>query len=72
MKYLSVPLFCLLFVGIYAINHTKHPIIISQEDHLSNCVDSNGSDRGCDSCFYAVYGHYNPDTTQYSYGHYSE
>lgn len=43
----------------------------TKEERLEKCIDQDPSDRGCDSCFYAVYGYYNPDTTQYSYGHYN-
>jgi hypothetical protein len=69
--YLSIQAVLLLLLVSYALIHT-HNKESKRTTHLINCVDSNGGDRGCDSCFYAVYGYYNPDTTQYSYGHYRE
>jgi hypothetical protein len=41
----------------------------SKEELLRNCIDSNPTDTGCDSCFYHVYGYYD-SVPSYSQGHY--
>lgn len=49
-----------------AVDTTSAPTL---EEQLSKCVDSDPTDRGCDSCFFHVYGYY--DTIpSYSQGHF--
>jgi hypothetical protein len=41
----------------------------NKDQRFSDCVWENGSDTGCDSCFYHIYGYF--DTNSYSSGHYN-
>jgi len=65
MKKLALIALCL--ASIFYLMHKIQQA--NKLQHLDRCIDSNPTDTGCDSCFYAVYGYF--DTGSYSSGHYN-